>query len=337
MQECSGFSGKTCYVTGGTGFVGAAVIRNLIGQKALVRALVRPCSDRTNLDDLPVELVEGGLDDRRFLADSMDGVDAVFHVAADYRLWVPDPDSMYKANVKGTENIMNASIDAHVDRVVYTSSVATIGLPKNGDPSCETTKAQLSDMVGHYKRSKFLAEEVVRTMVKAGKLKAVIVNPSTPVGPGDIKPTPTGRIILDALTGRMPAYVDTGLNLVHVDDVARGHLLAHDKGKVGQRYILGGQDMTLKNILDEISNITGQKPHRIRLPHKVVLPIAYVSEAVAKVMGTVPRATVDGVRMSMKFMYFSADKAKSELGFAPRPAIEAIRSAVDWFKANNYC
>jgi dihydroflavonol-4-reductase len=325
------------FITGASGFVGSAVLRQLIAVGHTVRALVRPNSDRRNLVELPVEIVTGDLTDRASLDRALVGCSALFHVAAVYRLWVPQPKEIYDANVTGTRNIMIAAANAGVKRIVYTSSVATLGLTSDGSPANEDTPVSLADMIGHYKRSKFLAEAEVKKLVEEQGLPAVIVNPSTPVGPRDIKPTPTGRIIVDALSGRMPAYVDTGLNLVHVDDVAIGHLLAFERGAIGERYVLGARNMTLKEILTELAAITGGQPPRIRLPHNLVLPIAYVSEAWARLTrGNEPRVTLVGVRLAKKKMFFSSEKAKRILGFSPRPIEEALRDAVDWFRRNGY-
>ena len=324
-------------ITGASGFVGSAVLRQLIAAGHTVRALVRPNSDRRNLAELPVEIVTGDLTDRGSLDRALLGCSALFHVAAVYRLWVPQPQEIYDANVTGTRNLMIAAANAGVKRIVYTSSVATLGLTSDGSPADEDTPVSLADMIGHYKRSKFLAEAEVKKLVDKQGLPVVIVNPSTPIGPRDIKPTPTGRIIVDALSGRMPAYVDTGLNLVHVDDVAMGHLLAFERGTIGERYVLGAQNMTLKEILTELAAITGGQAPRIRLPHNLVLPIAYVSEAWARLThGNEPRVTLVGVRLAKKKMFFSSEKAKRVLGFNPRPIEEALRDAVDWFRRNGY-
>jgi dihydroflavonol-4-reductase len=318
-------------VTGATGFVGAAVARALVREGWQVRALARPGSDRRNIQALPVEVSEGNLADRPSLERALSGCEALFHVAADYRLGAPDPSQLYQTNVEGTRNILEAARQAGVRRVVYTSSVATVGIPADGSPGNEDTPVGVADMIGHYKRSKFLAEQMVRETVLPG-LPVVIVNPSTPIGPGDVKPTPTGRVILDAAAGRMPAYVDTGLNIVHVDDVAAGHLLAFQRGRPGERYILGGEDMTLREILFEIAQLMGRKPPRIRLPTAVVFPIAYVAEAVAWVTGRPGRVTLEGVRMSRKRMFFSSDKARRELGYQWRPPAEALRDAIAWLR-----
>lgn len=325
-------------VTGATGFIGSAVVRQLLHAGHDVRALVRPGSNRRNLDGLPVDIVPGDLMDTSSLSHALKGCAVLFHVAADYRLWVPRPDAMYATNVGGTRNVMLAALAAGVERVIYTSSVATLGHKIDGSPADETTPSHRDGKVIHYKRSKFLAEEEVRRLFRERGLPAVIVNPSTPVGPRDIKPTPTGRVIVEAASGRMPAYVDTGLNLVHVDDVAAGHLLALERGKTGERYILGAKNMTLKNILDEISRITGRPAPRVRLPHDLVLPFAVLSEGWARLSrGKEPRATVDGVRMARRRMFFSSEKAKFELGFHPRPVGEGLRDAVEWFRSNGYC
>jgi dihydroflavonol-4-reductase len=318
-------------VTGATGFVGAAVARALIREGWEVRALARKGSDRRNVQHLPLQVIEGDLADRASLERALADCQALFHVAADYRLGAFDPRQLYQTNVEGTRNILDASRQAGVQRVVYTSSVATVGIPRDGTPGNEDTPVGIADMVGHYKRSKFLAEQVVREAALTGP-SVVIVNPSTPIGPGDIKPTPTGQMVLDAAAGRTPAYVDTGLNVVHVDDVAAGHLLAYHRGRPGERYILGGQDLTLRQILTEIAALVGRKPPTIRLPTGVVLPIAYVAEAIARITGRPGRITVESVRMARKRMFFSSDKAQRELGYAWRPSTEALRDAIAWLR-----
>lgn len=319
-------------VTGATGFVGAAVARALGRAGWQVRVLVRSGSDRTNLQQLSVEAVEGDLTDIGSLERALEGCAGLFHVAADYRLGARDSVALYRTNVEGTRNIMDAARTTGVARIVYTSSVATVGIPSDGSPGDENTAVALSDMIGHYKRSKYLAEQVARDAAREG-MSVVIVNPSTPVGPGDIKPTPTGQLVLDAAAGRMPAYVDTGLNIVHVDDVAAGHLLAFDRGRSGERYILGGEDMTLRRILEEIAGLVGRPPPRVRLPYAAVLPIAYLAEAFAKVSGRSSKVTLEGVRMSRKRMFFSSAKAVTELGYAWRPPLAAFDDAVRWFRA----
>jgi dihydroflavonol-4-reductase len=318
-------------VTGATGFVGAAVARTLSAAGWQVRVLARPGSDRANLQQLAAEVAEGDLNDLRSLERALEDCEALFHVAADYRLGARDPKPLYLTNVEGTRNILNAARTVGVKRTVYTSSVATIGIPPDGTPGEERTPVGLANMIGHYKRSKYLAEEVARDAARAG-MSVVIVNPSTPVGPGDIKPTPTGQLVLDAAAGRMPAYVDTGLNIVHVDDVAAGHLLAFERGRSGERYILGGEDMTLQMILAQIARLVGRTPPRIRLPYAAVLPVAYLAEAFAKVSGRSGRVTLEGVRMSRKRMFFSSGKAVSELGYRWRPPPEAFADAVQWFR-----
>jgi len=318
-------------VTGATGFVGAAVARALEGAGWQVRVLARSGSNRGNLRHLAAQVVEGDLGDLNSLRRALEGCEGLFHVAADYRLGARDPKPLYRTNVEGTRNILSAARSAAVSRVVYTSSVATIGIPPDGSPGDERTPVGLDNMIGHYKRSKYLAEELVRDAAKQG-LPVVIVNPSTPVGPGDIKPTPTGQLILDAASGRMPAYVDTGLNIVHVDDVAAGHLLAFERGRAGERYILGGEDMTLQTLLAQIAVLVGRTPPRIRLPYAAVLPVAYLAEAVAKITGRSGRVTLEGVRMSRKRMYFSSAKATAELGYRWRPPQQAFEAAVRWFR-----
>jgi dihydroflavonol-4-reductase len=325
------------FITGASGFVGSAVLRQLIKAGHHVCALVRPQSDRRNLDNLPIKIVIGDLRDRESLDRALEGCDALFHVAADYRLWVPEPREIYRTNVNGTRNIMLAGAEVGVKRIVYTSSVATLGLNPDGSPADEETPVSLEDMIGHYKRSKFLAEAEVKRLADKIGLPVVIVNPSTPIGPRDIKPTPTGRMILDAASGRMPIYVDTGLNLVHVDDVAIGHLLAFEHGKVGERYILGGWNMTLQEILFQLAAITGQRPPSFCIPHHLLFPIACVAEAWARLVShREPRVTLCGLRLSKKRMFFSIKKARRFLGFTPRPVEEALLDAVDWFRKNGY-
>jgi dihydroflavonol-4-reductase len=318
-------------VTGATGFVGSAVARRLLRDGHRVRVLARAGSDRRNLQGLDVEVVEGDLTKPSTLLPACEGCDALFHVAADYRLWAPDPSELYRSNVDGTRAILDAAKRVGVPRIVYTSSVATLGIPKDGTPGSETTPVSVDDMIGHYKRSKFLAEEEARKFAAEG-LPIVIVNPSTPIGPYDIKPTPTGRVVRDAMAGKVPAYVDTGLNIVHVDDVAEGHWLAFERGVVGERYVLGGFDMSLRDVLTEIADIAGRSPPKIRLPHAVVMPIAYVSEAWARLTGMNPIATVEEVRMSKKRMFFTSEKARRELGYVARPARLALEDAVRWFR-----
>ena len=327
----------TCLVTGATGFVGSAVARALLERGEAVRVLARPESDRRNIEGLAVEVVEGDLRDKASLERACRGCQALFHVAADYRLWVPEPDQIYAANVDGTRALMEAAGEAGVTRIVYTSSVATLGLNRDASPADEATPVSLDDMIGHYKRSKFLAEAVVRRLVAEAGLPAVIVNPSMPVGPRDIKPTPTGRMIVEAARGRMPAFVDTGLNVVHVADVAAGHLAAFSRGRIGERYILGGENMALGEILAAIARRCGRRAPRLRLPHGLVLPLAYAAEAWARARGSgEPFVTLDGLRMARKRMYFTSAKAEAELGYQARPAEAALADAVDWFREAGY-
>lgn len=320
-------------VTGATGFVGAAVARRLIAVGKSVRFLHRAASDTRNIDGLPGARAIGDLGDAASLKRAVAGCEAVYHVAADYRLWVPRPAEIYRINVDGSVALVRAAMEAGVRRIVYCSSVAVLGINKDGTPSDEETPVSLADMIGHYKRSKFLAEEAVRKLVAAEQAPVVIVNPSTPVGPRDIKPTPTGRLIRDAALGKMPAYVDTGLNVVHVDDVAEGHVLAHDKGRVGERYILGGDDMSLRDILAAVCAAAGRKPPSVLLPRRALYPLAYAVEGWARlVSGKEPLFTIDGLRMAAKRMYFSSAKARRELGYAPRAGRAALEDAVAWMR-----
>jgi dihydroflavonol-4-reductase len=324
-------------VTGANGFVGSAVVRCLLAAGHEVRCLVRPGSDRRNLGKLNVEISEGDLRDTASLQRAVAGRDGLFHVAADYRLWVPDPEIMYDINVRGTRALILAAAEAGMKRMVYTSSVATLGLNSDNTPANEETPSSLAAMTGHYKRSKFLAEQAVQQLTDEHKLPLVIVNPSTPIGPCDIRPTPTGRMVLDTLCGRMPAYMNTGLNVAHVDDIAQGHLLAHAHGKAGERYILGGENMTLLKILQIIDEISGKQIKRMSLSANLMLPIAWMMEKSTMITDIEPRATVDSVRMAKKMMFFSSDKATRELGYCYRPAAEALRDAMSWFQDNGYC
>jgi len=325
-------------VTGASGFVGSAIVRQLLDAGHEVRVLLRTHSPRDNIEGLDVEVVTGDLTDAATLKQAVTGCSALFHAAADYRLWAPHPQTMYAANVDGTRNIMRAALNTGVARIIYTSSVATLGVHPDGTPADEETPSSLDSMIGHYKRSKFMAEAVVRDMVKKEGLPAVIVNPSTPIGPRDIKPTPTGKMILDAARGRMPAYVDTGLNVVHVDDVATGHLLALEKGVIGERYILGGENLSLKDILSQVATIAKRTPPRIRLLHNAVLPFAWIVQEFARLTGVgQPIMTVDGVRMAKKRMFYSSAKAERDLGYTHRAAFDALRDAVAWFRGHGYC
>ncbi len=327
----------TTLVTGATGFVGAAVVRRLLARGTAVRVLAREASDRRNRAGLEVETVAGDLRDRASLEKAARGCVALYHVAADYRLWVREPETIYRVNVEGSRDLLRAAAEAGVARMVYTSSVATLGLKRDGTPADETTPVAFGDMIGHYKRSKYLAEEEVRRLIADEGLPVVIVNPSTPIGPRDVKPTPTGRVIVEAAAGRMPAFVDTGLNVVHVEDVAEGHLLAFDRGRVGERYVLGGRDMTLAEILAVIAPLVGRRPPRVRIPHDLILPLAHAAEAWARLRRKgEPFVTVDGIRMAKKRMFFSSARAESELGYTARPAEHALEDAVAWFKDEGY-
>ncbi len=324
-------------VTGATGFVGSAVAKKLCEAGHEVKALVRPSSVLKNLEKMDIEPVTGDLTDPASLSKAVKGCDALFHVAADYRLWVPIPEEIYMANVQGTENIILAALDAGVERICYTSSVATLGLNTDGTPADEETPVTQDDMIGHYKRSKFLAEERVRKIISEHQAPIVIVNPSTPVGPRDIRPTPTGRMVLDAAMGKMPAYVDTGLNFAHVDDVAQGHILAFEKGKTGKRYILGGTNLTLKELLGMIAEITDRRPPLVKLPHNLIIPIAWTAETWCRLTGKgEPLATVEGVKLARKLMFFSSERAREELGYSSRPVEDALRDAIEWFRQNDY-
>lgn len=318
-------------VTGANGFLGSAVMRHLLAAGHEVRVLLRANSDRRNLHNYPVDICVGDLRDSASLKRAVSGCQNLFHVAADYRLWIPDPEVMYAINVQGTQALILAAAEAGVGRMVYTSSVATLGFNQDGSAADETTPSSLCLMTGHYKRSKFLAEQAVQQLTDRYKLPLVIVNPSTPIGAGDIKPTPTGRIVLDTLLGRMPAYVATGLNVVHVDDVAKGHLAAFDKGQAGERYVLGGENMSLLQILETIDRLTDKTTRRICLAHNVVLPMAWLMERWAALTGTEPRATMDGVRMAKRQMFYSSAKAERELNYQHRPAEDAINDAIAWF------
>ena len=326
----------TALVTGASGFVGSAVARALLRRGETVRTFVRPSSNRRNLNELKVEVEVGDLGDRASVERAVRGCDSVFHVAADYRLWVPRPDEMFKANVEGTANVMEVAAAAGVKRIVYTSSVATLGLPAGTEPANEETPVSAGDIISPYKQSKFAAEALVKRMVKEQGLPAVIVHPSTPIGPRDVKPTPTGKIVIEAAKGRMPAFVDTGLNVVHVDDVAEGHLLAHEKGEIGGHYILGAENLSLAQILATVAEIVHRPAPQWKLPHDAVMPIATLAEFWARLTGREPFVTRDGVRLARKMMYFSSDHAKQALGYRPRPARIAISDAVSWFRQHGY-
>jgi dihydroflavonol-4-reductase len=322
-------------VTGGTGFVGANVVRELLAQGRTVRVLARPRGERRALAGLRVEIAEGDLLDSASLRRAVAGVHTVFHVAADYRLWAPDPRELFRANVEGTRAVLQSAADAGVARVVYTSTVGALGIPPDGSPGTEDTPVSLRDMVGPYKASKFLAEQVALGFARAG-LPVVIVNPSAPVGPWDVKPTPTGRMVVDFLEGRMLATLDTGLNVVHVRDVARGHLLAAERGKLGDKYILGHANLSLAEIGALLAEIAGSRAPRLRIPYAVAWLAAAGMEVAARATGTAPRVPLTAVRMAKKRMYFSPAKAVSELGLPQTPAREALRDAAAWFVEHGY-
>jgi len=324
-------------VTGGTGFVGANVVRELLAEGATVRVLARPGGERRALAGLSVEVVEGDLLDPGSLGRAVAGVNTVFHVAADYRLWVRDPAVVFRTNVEGTRAMLAAAADAGAARIVYTSTVGALGLPRDGRPGTEETPVSLADMVGPYKASKFLAEEVARELARAGA-PVVIVNPSAPVGPWDVKPTPTGQMIVDFMRGRMFASLDTGLNLVHVRDVARGHLLAARRGRIGERYILGhaGANLSLLAIFGLLAAITGRRAPRLRIPYAVAWLGAACMEGGARLRGRVPQVSLTAVRMARKRMYFDPSKAVRELGLPQTDVRQALEDAVGWFRAHRY-
>ncbi|APH60317.1 hopanoid-associated sugar epimerase [Granulibacter bethesdensis] len=323
------------FVTGATGFVGSAVARALLQRGWKVRLLTRRSSDTRNLAGLTADIVEGDLLQPESITPHLHGCQALFHVAADYRIWVPEPEAMMRANVDGTVALLRAAQAAGIERIVYCSSVAALGLIGDGTPSTEDTPNSEAKTVGIYKKSKYRAEQAVLRLVAEEGVPAVIVNPSTPIGPRDVKPTPTGRMIRDAALGKMPAYLDTGLNVVHVDDVAEGHLLAMEHGVPGERYILGGTDMHLADILAMVARETGRKPPRIRLNETALWPLAMASETLARLTGIEPLVTRDHLRMARKKMFFSSAKARTAFGWSPRPAEEAIRDAVAWFRQND--
>jgi dihydroflavonol-4-reductase len=322
-------------VTGGSGFVGAAVARALAARGAKLRLLVRKSSPRANLEGLDAEIAVGDMRDEASVAEALKGCRYLFHVAADYRIWARDPEEIVRNNLAGVTAVMSAALAAGVERIVYTSSVATLRIP-GGRPGDESGPLAPEEAIGAYKRSKVVAERRVERYVAEQGLPAVIVNPSTPMGPRDVKPTPTGRIAVEAARGRMPAYVDTGLNIVHVDDVAEGHLQALEKGRVGERYVLGGQDASLSDMLAVIGELTGRPAPRVRLPIAPLYPLAEVAELMGRITGKEPFLTRDSLKMASHHMYFSSAKAERELGYAARPYREALRDAIAWFDANGY-
>ena len=323
------------FITGATGFIGASIVRELLKDGREVRALVRKGSDTSNLTGLDVELWQGDLRDHAGLEQGLKGCDVLYHAAADYRLWTRDPADMYRINVDGTVAILEAALQNGLSRVVYTSSVGTLGNPGDGTPGSEDAPVTLADMVGHYKKSKFLAERAAEKYLARG-LPLVIVNPSTPVGPLDIKPTPTGKIIADVLNRRMPAYLDTGLNIIAVEDCARGHLLAEQKGTIGRKYILGNANLTLRDIFALLAEITGIPAPKVRLPYTPILLAAYINEGLSKITGKEPLIPLAGVQMAAKFMYFDPSRAVKELGLPQTPVREALHRAVEWFRQNGY-
>jgi dihydroflavonol-4-reductase len=323
------------FVTGATGFIGASIVRELLRDGREVKALVRSSSNLSNLKGLDVEIVTGDLLDIPVLQRGLKGCDALYHAAADYRLWTNRPDEMFRANVGGTAAVLEAALESTVSRVVYTSSVGTLGNPGNGLPGTEETNVTLADMVGPYKKSKFLAEREAERFAAQG-LPVIIVNPSTPVGPGDIKPTPTGKIIVDFLKKRMPAYLDTGLNLIAVEECARGHLLAEQKGLPGRKYILGNTNVSLCEIFRTLQEITGIQAPKVRLPYAPVLVAAWLNEGFSRITGREPLIPLAGVRMAAHHMYFDSGRAVRELGLPQTTVKEALERAVEWFRSNGY-
>ena len=322
-------------VTGATGFIGSNVVRALLEHGYKVKALIRPDSDRRDLEGLEVELAWGDVRDRDSISKAMEGCELVFHVAALYSFWVRPRKLIYEINVEGTRNVLGAALEQRVERVVHTSSVAALGLREDGKPADEETPVDPKKIIGDYKRSKYLAEQVALEFSE--KLPVVIVNPSFPVGPGDWKPTPTGRVVLDFLNRRMPAYMETGMNVVDVEDVALGHLLAAERGRVGERYILGGENLTMRQLLDLLSEITGLPAPKIRLPYYPILALSYINAAICVLLpGYTPRMTPETIRLSRHYMFFDPSKAVKELGLPQTPAKEALRKAVEWFKENGY-
>src|SRR5271165_5994930 len=322
-------------VTGATGFVGSAVARALGARGHQIRVLVRSTSNRRNLEGFQAEIIFGDINDPVAVARAVAGCRYVFHLAADYRIWVPNPAQMLRTNVEGTTGLMRAAQAAGVERIVHCSSVAALGLTKDGSPANEDTPVDPKKIAGAYKRSKYLGEQAVRQLIRDEGLPAVIVNPAAPVGIRDIKPTPTGRMIVDAANGKIPAYMDTGLNLVRVDDVAIGHVLALERGRIGEGYILGGENLTLREIIAMVAQEAGRKPPRIKVTPTMIWPVAWADELLARMFKFQPRVTRDHLRMARSKMYFSSDKAIRELGYVPRPVRPAIKEAVAWFFANN--
>lgn len=324
-------SSELVLLTGASGFVGAAVARALVRHGYRVRAMVRASSPRTNLNDLDAEVVIGDLLNRASIDRAMTGVRLVCHVAADYRIWAPDPEEIVRNNLTGTRNMMEAALTASIERLVYTSSVATLK-PDPAGPADETRAATPEQAVGAYKRSKVIAERLVEQMIAEDGLRATIVMPSTPIGPRDVRPTPTGRIVVEAASGRMPAFVESGLNLVHVDDVAEGHILALERGRVGEKYILGGQDVSLAQMLATVARLVGRRAPKVSLPRGPLFPLAWANEQIARATGREPFLTLDALRMAAHNMYFTSAKAEGELGYLARPHEEALADAIAWFR-----
>ena len=322
-------------VTGASGFLGSHVARLLFERGESVRLLLRPTSQTKLIEGLTAERVEGDLRDPGSLGRALAGVRTVYHVAADYRIWARDPREIYESNVQGTRNLLDAAGRAKVEKFVYTSTVGTVAVPGHGALPDESVDSSLGEMIGAYKRSKWLAEQEAKSAAMAG-LPVVIVNPTTPVGPGDAKPTPTGRIIVDFLNGRMPAYVDTGLNFVPVEDAAAGHLLAAERGRIGERYILGAQNLTLKQALEILSRVSGRPAPRLRVPHVLALAAGYGDAALSSLLGREPRIPLEGVRMARHSMFVNSERARAELGFSPGPVAEAFERAVRWYESNGY-
>lgn len=323
-------------VTGASGFIGGHVARLLAGRGYPVRVLVRSTSDLSCIGDLPVKRAVGDLRDVQSLRKALQGCSQLYHVAADYRLWAKDASEIHRSNVEGTSNILQLAADAGLQKVVYTSTVGAIGIPGDGKLGTEDSPVSMASMTGPYKRSKFEAEQIALKFAAQG-LPLVIVNPTAPVGEGDLKPTPTGKIIVDFMRGAMPAYVDTGLNLVDVRDVAEGHLLAAEKGRPGERYILGARNMSLREILEALGRISGKPAPRLRLPYGLAYAFALGESALSRVTGREPRAPLEAVRMARKKMFVSTDKARRELGFQPGRVEDALRRAVEWFQKHQYC
>ena len=324
----------TTLVTGAAGFLGSHVTRQLVARGDAVRVLMRPSSNNRAISDLPLEYVTGDLRDGASLDRAMSGVKRVFHVAADYRLWAKNPQEIYDSNVGGTKNLLAAAKSAGIEQLVYTSTVATIAVDRPELPN-ESTDAKLEEMIGHYKRSKWMAEQEVLEAARAG-FPAIVAMPTTPVGPWDWKPTPTGKIILDFLNGKMPGYVETGLNFVGVEECASGHLLVSERGKIGERYLLGAENLTLKNLLDVLAGITGLRAPGMKIPHGVALGVAYVESAFSRLIGKEPQIPVEGVRIAQHKMFVDSSRAQRELGFHPGPLAAALERAVRWYRANGY-